>query len=121
MTLTGSQIDSLLEQQFIGCGQTGNRILQVSAGFEYAWSASGLACSKVDPQSIRINGAMVMPDTNYRVTVNSFLADGGDNFAVLTQGTSRLGGAVDTDALGSYFATFSPVAPGPRNRIVVLP
>jgi 5'-nucleotidase len=121
MTLTGSQIDTLLEQQFVGCGQAGNRVLQVSAGFEYAWSASDLACNKVDPQSIRINGVMVMPGASYRVTVNSFLADGGDNFAVLTQGTNRLGGAVDTDALESYFATLSPVAPGPRNRIVVLP
>jgi 5'-nucleotidase len=121
MTLTGAQIDTLLEQQFVGCGQSANRILQVSAGFEYAWSATGLACSKVDPQSIRINGMMVMPGTSYRVTVNSFLADGGDNFTVLTLGTNRLGGAVDTDALESYFAANSPVAPGPRNRILVLP
>ena len=121
LTLTGAQIDTLLEQQFVGCGQTANRILQVSAGFEYAWSASGPACNKVDPQSIRINGIMVMPGASYRVTVNSFLADGGDNFAVLTQGTNRLGGAVDTDALESYFASSSPLAPGPRNRIVVLP
>ena len=36
-------------------------------------------------------------------------------------GTNRLGGAVDTDALESYFAANSPVAPGPRNRILVLP
>jgi 5'-nucleotidase len=121
MTLTGAQIDTLLEQQFVGCGQPFNRILQVSASFEYAWSATGTACNKVDPQSIRINGVMVVPGASYRVTVNSFLADGGDNFAVLTQGTNRLGGAVDTDALEDYFATFSPIAPGPRNRITVLP
>jgi 5'-nucleotidase len=121
LTLTGAQIDTLLEQQFVGCGQSANRILQVSAGFEYAWSASGPACNKVDPQSIRINGMMVMPGATYRVTVNSFLADGGDNFAVLTLGTNRLGGAVDTDALESYFAANSPVAPGLRDRILVLP
>jgi 5'-nucleotidase len=121
MTLTGAQIDTLLEQQFVGCGQAFNRILQVSAGFEYAWSASGPACNKVDPQSIRIGGMMVMPGASYRVTVNSFLADGGDNFSVLTQGTSRLGGAVDTDALESYFGANSPVAPGLRDRIVILP
>jgi 5'-nucleotidase len=121
LTLTGAQIDTLLEQQFVGCGQSFNRILQVSAGFEYAWSASGPACSKVDPQSLRINGMTIMPGTSYRVTVNSFLADGGDGFTVLTQGTNRLGGAVDTDALESYFAANSPVAPGPRNRIILLP
>ena len=85
----------------------------MSAGFNYAWSASGAACDKVDPQSIRINGVMVMPGATYRVTVNSFLADGGDNFSVLTQGTDRLGGAVDTDAFENYFAANSPVAPGP--------
>ena len=50
------------------------------------------------------------PET-YNVTVNSFLADGGDNFTVLRDGTSRLGGAVDTDAFEGYFAAFSPVAP----------
>jgi 5'-nucleotidase len=121
MTLTGAQIDTMLEQQFVGCGQAFNRILQVSAGFQYSWSAGGEACEKVDPQSIRINGLALDLNATYRVTVNSFLADGGDNFSVLAQGTSRLGGAVDTDALEAYFAAFSPIAPGPRNRIAVLP
>jgi 5'-nucleotidase len=121
LTLTGAQIDTLLEQQFVGCGQTFNRILQVSAGFEYAWSAAGPACGKVDPQSIRVNGLAIDLAASYRVTVNSFLADGGDNFSVLVQGTNRLGGAVDTDALEDYFAAFSPVAPGPQNRITMLP
>ena len=51
------------------------------------------------------------------MTVNSFLADGGDGFAVLPRGTNRLGGAVDTDALEAYFRANSPVPPGPRNRI----
>jgi 5'-nucleotidase len=36
------------------------------------------------------------------VTVNSFLADGGDGFGVLKDGTERLGGAVDTDAFEAY-------------------
>jgi 5'-nucleotidase len=121
MTLTGAQIDTLLEQQFVGCGQTSNRILQVSAGFTYAWSVSGAACNKVDPTTIKINGVTVDPAGLYRITVNSFLADGGDNFLVLKEGTNRLGGEVDTDAFEAYFAAFSPVAPGPQNRITVNP
>jgi 5'-nucleotidase len=121
MTLTGAQIDTLLEQQFVGCGQTSNRILQVSNGFSYTWSQSGAACAKVDPSTIMINGVMVDPNASYRVTVNSFLADGGDNFFVLKEGTDRLGGAVDTDAFEAYFTAFSPVAPGPQNRITVAP
>ncbi len=122
MTLTGAQIDTLLEQQFVGCGQTsGNRILQVSAGFSYSWSLSAPACNKVDAATILINGVPVDPSASYRVTVNSFLADGGDNFAVLVQGTNRLGGAVDTDAFEAYFAANSPVPPGPQDRITQVP
>ena len=37
------------------------------------------------------------------MTVNSFLADGGDNFVVLRRRTDRLGGEVDLDALVTYF------------------
>jgi 5'-nucleotidase len=77
MTVTGAQIETLLEQQFVGCGQTSNRVLQVSAGFSYTWKASGDACDKVDPATIMLNGVVINPAATYRVTVNSFLADGG--------------------------------------------
>lgn len=123
MTITGAQIDTLLEQQFVGCGQPalGQKILQVSAGFTYSWSLSAPACSKVDPLTIKINGVTVDPNGFYRITVNSFLADGGDNFAVLKLGTDRLGGEVDTDAFEKYLAANSPYAPAALNRITVLP
>ncbi len=123
MTVTGANLDTLLEQQFVGCGQPagGQKILQVSAGFTYSWSTSAAPCSKVDPTTIKINGVTVDPAASYRITVNSFLADGGDNFAVLKLGTNRLGGAVDTDALEAYFVAHSPVAPGPQNRITLVP
>lgn len=121
LTLTGAQIETLLEQQFVGCGQTFHRVLQVSAALTYTWKASGGACDKVDPASIKINEVTVDPVARYRVTVNSFLADGGDNFLVLTLGTERLGGEVDTDAIAKYLTAFAPVAPGPQNRITMLP
>ena len=122
MSLTGAQIDTLLEQQFLGCGtQNANRVLQVSNGFAYSWSLSAAPCNKVDPASILLNGVPVNANGTYRVTVNSFLADGGDNFSVLIQGINRLGGEVDLDALVTYFGANSPVAPGPRNRITQLP
>jgi 5'-nucleotidase len=121
MTLTGAQIERLLEEQFAPCTLGTNRILQVSEGFEYTWSASGGTCDKVDPSTIEIDGVTVVPGNSYRVTVNSFLADGGDSFPILTQGTDRLGGEVDTDALERYIASNSPVSPGPRDRITVVP
>jgi 5'-nucleotidase len=123
LTLTGAQIDTLLEQQFVGCGQPagGQKILQVSAGFTYSWSLSAPACSKVDASTIKINGVTVDSNASYRVTVNSFLADGGDNFSVLKLGTDRLGGEVDTDAFEKYLAANSPYAPTPLDRITQVP
>jgi 5'-nucleotidase len=147
LTLTGAQIEAMLEQQFVGCGvanapasfnypageggQTFNRILQVSAGFSYTWKASGPGCDKVDPASILINGVTVVPTDTYRITVNNFLADGGDKFFVLQLGTNRLGGAQDIDALEGWLnnpaADSDPitagvqVAPGPQNRITQVP
>lgn len=120
MTLTGAQIETLLEQQFVGCtnGQTANRILQPSVGFQYVWNGNGPNCDKVDPATITINGVVVDPASNYRVTVNSFLADGGDRFFVLSSGTARLGGAIDLDALADYFANQSPISPTPLDRVL---
>jgi 5'-nucleotidase len=116
MTLTGTQIDTLLETQWVV-----NRVLQVSNGFTYEWSASAPVGSRVDIAGIEINGVAIDPNGSYRVTVNSFLADGGDGFAVLVQGTDRLGGDVDLDALEKYFIANSPIAPGPQNRIIQIP
>jgi len=119
MTLTGAQIDALLEQQFDNPEAGSNRILQVSAGFTYTWSAAAPTGEKVDPATIAIGGVPVDPAAGYRVTVNSFLADGGDNFTVLVDGTDRLGGEVDLDALITFFGANSPVAPGPQDRITL--
>jgi 5'-nucleotidase len=119
MTLTGAQIDTLLEQQWVG-QPGGPRILQVSEGFSYTWDAAAADGSRVDPATIQIDGVTVDPAGEYRVTVNSFLADGGDEFGVLVDGTDRLGGEVDLDALVTYFGANSPVAPGPQDRISVI-
>jgi 5'-nucleotidase len=119
MTLTGQQIKDVLEQQFDNPAVGQNRIMQVSNGFTYSWSLSAPTGSKVSDLSL--NGVPIDLGANYRVTVNSFMAEGGDNFTVLRDGTDRLGGALDLDALEAYFVANSPVAPGPQNRITQLP
>jgi 5'-nucleotidase len=57
----------------------------------------------------------------YRVTMNSFLATGGDNFTVFNQGTDVLGGDQDIDALEAYIKANSPLAPPVTDRITLLP
>lgn len=68
-----------------------------------------------------LNGVPVDLSASYRVTVNNFLADGGDNFAALKGGADRLIGAVDLDAFVAYLKAYSPVAPGPMNRYTIVP
>lgn len=121
LTLTGAQIKEMLEEQWSGNNAAAPKVLLPSAGFTYSWSSSAPAEDRVDPSSIAIGGVPVDPAGAYRVTVNSFLADGGDNFTVLRDGTDRVGGDVDVDASEAYFTANSPIAPVPLDRITVTP
>lgn len=98
MDLTGVQIKTLLEQQWIG--QSYPRLLKPS-GIRYSWSASRPVGNRVIEMR-DAGGAPINPAATYRVTVNSFLAGGGDNFTVLTEGKNRVVGPVDLDALVDY-------------------
>jgi 5'-nucleotidase len=118
MTLTGDQLERVLEQQW-GVGR--QVILQVSDSLRYSWSASAPIGDRIATSSITIDGTPISPVASYRITVNSFLADGGDGFSVLREGTDRLGGDVDTDAFSAYLTAHSPISPTPRDRITLLP
>ena len=98
-TLTGAQLVKALEQQWLGSRP---RVLQPSSNVSYAWSASAAAGSRVVPGSLKVNGHGVAPDARVRVTVNSFLAAGGDGFGVFAEGTDRVGGPNDLEALIEY-------------------
>ncbi len=117
MSLTGAQIHELLESQFAYPEAGTGRVLQVSGRFRYTWDAAQPIGSRVDPVSITIDGVPIEPNEAYRVTVNSFLAGGGDGFSVLTEGTERIGGEIDLDALVSYFSQFDAVSPVRLDRI----
>jgi 5'-nucleotidase len=108
LTLSGAQLRALLEQQWTGTSQT--KILQPSANVAYAWSESAPKGARVVPGSLRIDGRLVEPKSKMRVTVNSFLASGGDGFSVLAEGTERVGGPSDLDALVDYL---KPTLEGP--------
>lgn len=116
-TLTGAQIKGVLEQQFVGfAGQTVQRILQISAGLTYTYDTTRAPGDKVS--NVALNGVPLDPAASYRVTTNSFVANGGDGFSTLTGGTNRVTApGFDVDALTSYITGSSPVAPGPANRI----
>jgi 5'-nucleotidase len=114
MTLSGAQILRALEQQWRGSVQ---EILQVSRGFAYAWSPARAIGQRVVPGSVSIDGRPLDPDASYRVTVNSFLENGGDGFTAFQEGRDRAAGGEGRDALMRYLERNSPVSPAQETRI----
>ena len=149
LTLTAQQIKYVLEQQFPGCGmQTRQTILQVSNGFSFAWKPSRGICEKIreakltpidlshqppivtGDDDVLISGGVVLnPNKTYRVTVNQFLAKGGDNFTILKDGLNPTEGVDNLDALAAYLEKYNfpipPYDPSDANlnqpRIIQLP
>jgi 5'-nucleotidase len=143
LTLTAQDLKNALEQQFVGCrGQVQQRILIPSAGVKYNWDATKACDARIsDLRLVNPNGAVVeqivdalgsvlQPARTYRVTINNFLATGGDAFTSFMAGTQALGGAQDIDALTAYLAQFKapqfpaydPAAPAlGKPRITRLP
>ncbi|MBJ7456374.1 MAG: bifunctional metallophosphatase/5'-nucleotidase [Thermoleophilia bacterium] len=122
MTLTGAQIDTLLEQQWSTSPSRAPFLhLGISNGVTFEWSRSAPVGQKVDPASIKLGGTTIDPAGTYRVTVNSFLADGGDGFTVLTEGTDRVGGGGDLDAFIAYLTANAPVTGPVPNRATPIP
>ncbi len=116
MTLSGAQLLALLEQQWKGQGEQG-RILQVSKGFSYSWDPKRPVGERVVPGSVKLAGQALDMARNYRVTVNSFIASGGDNFVILKEGRDVRTGVMDVDALEAFVKANPTLAPGPLDRI----
>ena len=140
MDLTGAQIKTVLEQQWQPRDSL-NRLLTrpflrlgVSEGFEYTYSErivtefplDNPATPDVDESltsyqgrygtvtGMWLNGVPIDPAATYSVTVNSFLATGGDNFFELNNGTGKRDtGKIDLTAMVDYMAAFAGTTPLP--------
>ena len=121
LDLTGAELQCLLEQQF-AVGRT----LYPSATVSYAVDTAGTTASaddpcsgsRVDDSSVTILGTAVDPAATYRITVNNFLAGGGDGFTVLRDyGENAVTGPIDLDAFTAYLGATSPVEAPALDRI----
>lgn len=120
LTLSGAQLKALLEQQWRSGHAERPRILQPSHGFSYAWDPARPVGTRVIVDSMRLNGRAVDPAGSYRITVNDFLASGGDGFRVLREGREAVGGPLDVEALTTFLRRASaegPLQPDRNARI----
>ncbi|WP_330832076.1 bifunctional metallophosphatase/5'-nucleotidase [Piscinibacter sp.] len=116
MTLTGAQLKALLESQDRG-GDL--KIMSPSAGFMYAFRKSAVAGDRV--RDMQLEGEAVVPDHEYRVTVNSFMAEGGDGFGTLVEGKNRFAAGRDLDALLKFLKPPAVRSPTAASRVTLQP
>lgn len=118
VTLTGAQVETLLEQQW-QTDEDGNRpsrpylALGLSDNVSYTASTDDPNAEPGDNvSSITIDGVPVDSEAEYRVATFSFLMSGGDNFRVFTEGSdAQYSGLVDREAWISYIEESSPLSP----------
>ncbi|MEV4888811.1 bifunctional metallophosphatase/5'-nucleotidase [Nonomuraea sp. NPDC055795] len=120
VTLTGAQLKTLLEQQFVGGpnGQPFQKILQPSANLTYTYSRGAAWGAKVS--DLKIDGVAVTDTQQVRVAANNFLVGGGDAFAAFKDGTDVWSGPLDIDALVTYLTANQPIAPPALGRITAV-
>ena len=109
-TYTGAQLNALLEQQFENVnGRAALRpsTLVPSANFHFAFDLLRPPGSRV--VAMTLNEKPIDPNRRYRVSINNFLASGGDGYSVLTEGTDTFDAGLDLDALEAWLATNPPV------------
>ncbi|WP_182920446.1 ExeM/NucH family extracellular endonuclease [Nocardioides cavernaquae] len=113
MDLTGAQVKAALEQQWQPAGSSRPFLrLGTSAGFRYTYDAARPAGDRVT--GIWLGEDKLDPAASYSVTVNSFLASGGDNFGAFAGGAGRADtGKIDLTAMVDYLAAFAGDAPLP--------
>jgi 5'-nucleotidase len=111
---TGQQLYDVLNQQFNNPSAGSNRIMLPSANVKYSWSDSA---KQVVDGSLTFGGVAVDKAASYRVTMNNFMADGGDGYTVFKSCTNPLGGEVDLDAFTRYLQKHPNLAPPALDRI----
>ena len=109
-TLTGAQLKAVLEQQFKvenGVAKVAS-LLVPSEDFRFRYDLNKPEGQRI--VSMTLSGKPIDPARRYRVTVNNFLASGGDGFSVFNDGTDSFDAGLDLDALEAWLGT-NPVAP----------
>ncbi len=108
MTLTGADIKQAMEQQLDA--DAPEQILSSSAGFRISYDRGRPIGSKI--VSMELNGVPIDMAKDYRVTVNVYLANGGDSFMAFLKGRDRAIGVTDIEALEAYLKPNNPPRAG---------
>lgn len=98
MTLSGADLKAVFEQEFDG--QSFDQAFSPSANVRYSYDLTRPLGSRIF--DLTIDGKPIDPAADYRFTVNSFLASGGDSFTIFRNGRDVVTSGDDIDALEAW-------------------
>ncbi len=98
LSLGGAELKAVLEQGLDDNGP--KQWLSPSEGFGFRYDMARAAGDRIT--AITLGGQPIGPARRYRVTVNSFLAQGGDGFSLFTKGSDATLGMTDLEALEAW-------------------
>jgi len=101
MTLTGAQLRELVVRQ-LPKTPAPRRFAQVSNNFRFQFAQAADGASTLT--NITLDGKPLQDDADYRIVVNNFMAEGGDDLSMFRQGRDKVNLGVDIDALVEWLA-----------------
>jgi 5'-nucleotidase len=116
MTYTGAQVLQILEEQFANMNDW--NILAVSEGFAMTLDPSKPAGQRVVKAAL--DGEPIDPAKTYRVTLNNFIAAGGDGFVTFAQGKDPVVGPLDLDSMEAYLRGHDVLQVPPVGRVTIV-
>lgn len=105
VTMTGRQIDAALESTFChpaAVDNDGRMPIEVSKSFYFSFDMDKKCGHKIRIRDMRLDGKRMYADKKYRVTTVDFFVDGGSRLDGFPDGTNRVNGVLERDALAQY-------------------
>jgi 5'-nucleotidase len=113
-TLTGAELKAALEQGFDDNGP--EQALIPSAAFTFSFDRTRPVGDRIS--ALMLDGKPLDPAATYRVTTNSFLAQGGDGFSLFAKQRAAVIGPVDLDALQGWLEAVPLRAVPSEERVI---
>jgi len=115
VTMTGAELKEAMEQQLDA--DAPEQLLACSAGFIQTIDRSRPVGQRVI--AMTLDGQPIDPARDYRIEVNTYLANGGDSFMAFTKGRDRAIGITDIAALEAYLKPQDPMRNASREVRVI--
>jgi 5'-nucleotidase len=117
-TLTGAQVDEVLEQ-----GASGQRGMVQVSGLSFIYDPRQPVGNRVDSITVAATGQQIDPGADYRVVTNDFMINGGDNYTTFQRGTNPViySDELLSDAIVGYVGEFNPITQKIEGRITLPP